>query len=240
MLPFSETRGVLAGSTTDVSAEATETGSEDAVVPGALSFAATDAATGTAEATSSGTAVRTLCEPLTEAGAEVTTALRVSRGSGRTSVRVPCSLEAVDGLPDAREAPRRLRLRVATPAVVPTWLATVGSVASTACVVRAGFTLGAASRRVAATFSPSVVEIGACTFWMAAMSCPFRRRPTPWIPNELAMACSSGRSMAERPVPDRRRRGEPASTDDVDVWDSADSRALSGSTSVVSLKMFLP
>ncbi len=108
-------------------------------------------------------------------------------------------------------------------------------------MVGSGFVAGAAAAGdVAAGASLSLTPLGACTFWMAAMSCPFRRRPTPWIPNEVAMACNSGRSMAERPVPERRRRVEPVSTDDIGVWDSADSRALSGSTSVVSLKMFLP
>jgi hypothetical protein len=62
------------------------------------------------------------------------------------------------------------------------------------------------------------------------------------MPIEEARACNSGRSMADRPVPVRRRR-EAALPDGVGEAISAsdaESRALSGSTSVVSLKVFLP
>jgi hypothetical protein len=69
---------------------------------------------------------------------------------------------------------------------------------------------------------------------MAAISSPLRIRAVPEMPSPEAMLCSSGSSIAARPLPGRRRRAAP------DVSSDAWTLETSDVTSVVSLNGFLP
>jgi hypothetical protein len=88
------------------------------------------------------------------------------------------------------------------------------------------------SSRAGAEAALTLGDPPGCAAEMAAISSPLRILPVPVMPNPAAMVCSSGSSLADRPLPAARRR-RPVEASSA-TWETSDVM------SVVSLNGFLP